>query len=44
MTSSKTYFIPKSIGPRTTEQIAVKNFVPSSSPIFNNKFFIELKC
>ena len=33
MTSSKTYFIPKSIGPRTTEQIAVKNFVPSSSGV-----------
>ena len=32
MTSSETYFIPKSIRPMTTEQIAVKNFVPSSSP------------
>ena len=44
MTSSETYFIPKSIGPRTTEQIVVKNSVSSSSPNFDDKCFIELKC
>ena len=44
MTSSETYFIPKSIGLWTSAQIAVKNSVSSSSPNFDDKCVIELKC
>ena len=43
MTSSETYYIPKSIGHWTSAQIAVKNSVSSSSPNFDDKCFIELK-
>ena len=35
MTSSNTYFILKIIGPKTSQQVAVKNFDSSSSPNFN---------
>ena len=34
----RTYFIPRSIGHRTSEQFAVKICVASSSPNFNGKY------
>ena len=43
MRPSKTYFIPRSIGHRTSEQFSVKDFVASSSPNFNDKCLLELK-
>ena len=43
MTSANSYFILKIIEPKTSQQVAVKNFDSSSSPNFDDKCFIELK-